>query len=93
MSGLASFDGGSATAGLGSVSGTEDEAVGTRLFPSQGISGTYSLSGMSNNGRGMIVLANPQADALAFWLITPTEFVALGMSVTDVEPVVLSFEQ
>jgi hypothetical protein len=92
-SGVSSFDGGSSIRGSGMANGAEDISKVTTFNQSQVLTGTYSVSGVSNNGRGTILLTSPAAGTIAVWAISPTEFVGLDIDSTTTQPVVLFFEQ
>jgi hypothetical protein len=93
QSGEMSFDGGNSKSGTGNVSGTEDINSVSGLSSNAVVSGTYSLSTVSDNGRGSIMLSKPATDTLSVWYASSTEFFALDLSKSDTHPVVLHFEQ
>jgi hypothetical protein len=92
-SGIAAFDGGTNTKGLGTVTGTEDISLAATLSPKQALTGTYSVSGVSNNGRGAVLLTLPSGETIAVWVISASEFVGLDIDSTTGQPVILHFEQ
>jgi hypothetical protein len=92
-SGASSFDGGSSILGQGLISGAEDTSLSTTLSPNQVLAGTYSVSGVSNNGRGAILLTSPTAGTFAVWVASPSHFVGLNISSSTTQPTVLHFEQ
>ncbi len=92
-SGMSSFDGGSSIRGSGMANGAEDISQATNFSQNQVLTGTYSVSGVSNNGRGTILLTSPAAGTIAVWAISSTEFVGLDIDSTTTQPVVLFFEQ
>jgi hypothetical protein len=75
------------------ANGAEDISKVTTFSQSQVLTGTYSVSGVSNNGRGTILLTSPAAGTIAVWAISSTEFVGLDIDSTTTQPVVLFFEQ
>jgi hypothetical protein len=77
--GVADFDGGSGLQGLGAVTGTEDVSQSSTLSPSQNLTGTYSVSSVSNNGRGSILLTSPGGKTIAVWVTNASEFVGLNV--------------
>jgi hypothetical protein len=79
--------------GRGVASGAEDISLATTLSPNQVLTGTYSVSGVSNNGRGVILLTSPTAGTVAVWVASPTKFVGLDLDSTVTQPVILHFEQ
>jgi hypothetical protein len=91
-SGVSSFDGGSSVQGQGLINGAEDISQ-TTLSPNQVLTGTYSVSGVSNNGRGTILLTSPTAGTIAVWVASPSEVLGLNIGSTTTQPVVLFFEQ
>jgi hypothetical protein len=92
-SGDASFDGGSSIQGLGAVTGTEDVSQTSALTPSQALTGTYSVSSVSNNGRGVILLTSPAGNTIAVWVTSDSEFVGLDIDSITPQPTILHFEQ
>jgi hypothetical protein len=92
-SGVAGFDGGSSVLGLGTATGAEDISQASTLSPSQVLSGSYSVSSVSNNGRGAIQLTSPSGKTIAVWVIGASEFVGLNIDSTTPQPTILHFEQ
>lgn len=92
-SGTADFDGGSSIQGLGAVTGAEDISQPSMLSPNQILNGTYSVSSVSNNGRGSILLTSPSGKTIAVWVTSASEFVGLNIDSTTPEPTILHFEQ
>jgi hypothetical protein len=92
-SGESSFDGSSSVQGQGNVNGAEDISRSPTLSPNLTLTGTYSVSGVSNNGRGNILLTSPGAATLALWVASPTEMVGLDIDATATQPTILHFEQ
>ena len=92
-SGTANFDGGSSLNGLGSVTGAEDISQTSVLSPNQTLTGTYSVSSVSNNGRGVILLTSPGGKTVAVWVTSASEFVGLNIDSTTSQPSILHFEQ
>lgn len=93
VSGTSDFDGGSSVGGQGVVSGAEDISKSSALSASQILSGVYSVSAVSNNGRGVILLTSPSAGTIAVWVANTSEIVGLDIDSTVTQPVVLHFEQ
>lgn len=92
-SGDLNFDGGNGVLGLGNGLGTQDTSLATTLFSSQLLKGTYSVSGVSNNGRGALLLTSPSGQTIAIWVASPTDIVGLNIGDTTLQPVILHFEQ
>ena len=92
-SGEGSFDGSSSRGGQGIVSGAEDLSQAATLSPNQVLAGTYSVSGVSNNGRGSILLTSPSGQTFAVWVASATQFVALSTDSSTTQPSILDFEQ
>jgi hypothetical protein len=92
-SGVTSFDGGSSLQGQGLITGAEDISKATTLSPSQVLGGSYSVSSVSNNGRGVISLTSPTGGTIAVWVASPSEIVGLDIDSTTTQPAVLHFEQ
>ncbi len=92
-SGVSSFDGGSSVGGQGSITGAEDTSKSSSLSTNQVIAGTYSVSAVSNNGRGAILLTSPSSATIAVWVAGTSEVVGLDLNSTVTQPVILHFEQ
>jgi len=92
-SGVAGFDGGTNVQGLGAVTGAEDISQASTLSPNQVLNATYSVSSVSNNGRGVILLTLPSGKTIAVWVISASEFVGLDTDSTTAQPTILHFEQ
>jgi Fe-S cluster assembly iron-binding protein IscA len=93
FSGIANFDGGNTVQGQGTITGTEDMSQGSTLTTALGLAGTYSVSSVSNNGRGSILLTSPSGKTIAVWVTSASEFVGLNVDSTTPEPTILYFEQ
>jgi hypothetical protein len=93
MSGEDMFDGGSSKGGQGTVTGAEDISTVSKLSLNQVVAGTYSVSAVSNNGRGSLLPTSPSAANIAIWVISPTQFVGLDLDSTTTEPAILEFQQ
>lgn len=87
MSGVANFD------GNGNVQGNEDEDLSSGPNLNQLLNGTYSISPVSKNGRGVILLTLPQPETIAIWLATYSRAYAIPADASEVDPTVLIFEQ
>jgi hypothetical protein len=86
-SGVANFD------GNGNVQGNEDEDFVSGPDLNQLMNGTYAISPVSQNGRGVIMLTLPQPETIAIWLATYTRAYGIPVDASDVDPTVLIFEQ
>lgn len=93
FSGVIDFDGSSGTLGTGAVSGTQDTMLGTTLTPNQPVAGSYSVSIISNNGRGSIVLTSPQSKNIAIWAAGQSSAVGIQVDSTVTHPTVLHIDQ
>jgi hypothetical protein len=93
LSGVANFDGGNTVQGQGAVTGTEDMSQISTLTTNLGLVGTYSVSSVSNNGRGSIQLTSPSGKTIAVWVTSMSEFVGLNVDSATPEPTILHFEQ
>jgi hypothetical protein len=93
FTGVSSFDGGSSAGGQGLLSGAEDISQSSTLTPNQVVAGSYSVSGVSNNGRGALLLTSPTKGTIAVWVISPSQFVGLSLDSTTTQPVVMHFQQ
>jgi hypothetical protein len=63
------------------------------LAPGQALVGTYSVSSVSNNGRGVILLTSPAGNTIAVWVTSDSEFVGLDIDSITPQPTILHFEQ
>uniref|UniRef100_A0A372ITP8 Ig-like domain-containing protein n=2 Tax=Paracidobacterium acidisoli TaxID=2303751 RepID=A0A372ITP8_9BACT len=93
FSGIANFDGGNSIQGQGSVTGTEDLSQSSSLTLNLGLGGTYSVSSVSNNGRGAILLTSPSGRTIAVWVASTSECFGLDVDAAVTEPTILHFEQ
>ena len=93
FSGEGSFDGSSSAGGQGIVIGAEDISQSSSLTPNQVLAGTYSVSSVSNNGRGAILYTSPTKGTIAVWVINPSQFVGLSLDPTTTQPAVFQFQQ
>ena len=91
--GTAGFDGGSSLNGLGAVIGVEDISQTSSLSPNEVLKGTYSVSSVSNNGRGTILLTSPSGKTIAVWVTSASEFVGVNIDSATSQPTILHFEQ
>ncbi len=92
-SGVATFDGGSSLAGSGATTLSEDLSTAVALSPNLQLTGTYSVSTVSNNGRATILLGGSAGQRIAVWIASPTECVGLGIDASTSQPTILHFEQ
>jgi len=79
--------------GKSAVTGTEDLSQTSGLTSAAAVTGTYSVSSATNNGRGGITLKSPAAQSVSFWMISFTEFVGVDVDPSNVSPVISRFEQ
>ncbi len=93
VSGIMDFDGSNGRLGTGAVSGTGDFSQSSTLNANQPLTGTYSVSVLSNNGRGSIVLTSPQSMNIAIWAAGPSMALGLQVDATATHPTVLHIEQ
>ncbi len=78
--------------GASKVSGTEDTSHAGTSTKNVAMSGTYAISMMSNNGRGVILFSSPvSTDAL--WVISGLEAIGLDVDPTNTSPTLINFEQ
>lgn len=87
ISGVGNFD------GNGNIQGNEDQDLASGANLNQLLNGTYSISPVSKNGRGVILLTLPQPQTIAIWLATYSRAYAIPVDASDVDPTVLIFEQ
>jgi hypothetical protein len=58
-----------------------------------GLNGTYTVSGNSNNGRGTLNLTSPFPSTIALWVVSDSEVVGVELDAGNTRPIVLYFEQ
>lgn len=87
VSGTVFFD------GAKNVSGTEDESQGGIFTKDLPLAGTYSISPVSNNGRGVALLTSPSAATQALWVVSGMETLGLDVDASDKAPILLRFDQ
>lgn len=87
LSGTSFFDGAS------TVTGTEDKSQAGAFTGDLPLIGTYSISSVSNNGRGVAMLTSPVASTDAFWVVSGLEAVGLDVDSANTSPTVLIFQQ
>jgi hypothetical protein len=83
----------SGTGGEAIWTGAEDSNQSSGLSPNLKMAGTYTVSSVSNNGRGVANLTSPGPQMIAFWMVSFSEFVGVDIDAGDAEPTVLIFEQ
>ncbi len=83
----------SGTGGEAIWMGAEDSNQTSGLSPNLKMAGTYTVSSVSNNGRGVANLTSPGPQMIAFWMVSFSEFVGVDIDTGDAEPTVLIFEQ
>jgi hypothetical protein len=88
--GVITLDGKGGQAGL---VGTEDSSQTSGLSPDLHVAGTYSVSSVSNNGRGVANLTSPGPQMISFWMVSFSEFVGVDIDAGYSEPTELIFEQ
>jgi hypothetical protein len=83
----------SAFNGKTAVSGKEDISTSSALFTGQSLTGSYSVSSSSNDGRGTLILTSPSGETIALWVTSETEVLGIEIDSSNSKPVVLYFEQ
>jgi len=91
--GSTSFDGGSNASGLGSMTGVEDISPVSGTLVGQALAGSYTVSPVSKNGRGALLLSSPSGRTIAVWIGTSSEVFGLDVDPSTVLPAILRFEQ
>jgi hypothetical protein len=87
LSGAVSFDGAS------KVSGAADESQPGSFAGDLPLVGTYAISIVSKNGRGVAMLTSPTLSIEALWVVSGLEVVGLDVDAADASPTLLRFEQ
>jgi len=87
LSGTVFFDGAS------KVSGTEDKRQAGAFTGNLPLVGTYAISTVSNNGRGVAMLTSPTVSTQALWVVSGLEAVGLDVDSANTGPTLLRFEQ
>jgi hypothetical protein len=75
------------------VSGTEDRSQGGTFTKGLSLAGTYSVSTVSNNGRGVALLTSPSSATQALWVVSGMETLGLDVDPSNKAPILLRFEQ
>jgi hypothetical protein len=79
--------------GANIVSGTEDQKQAGSFTGNLPITGSYSISTVSNNGRGVALLTSPAASTKALWVVSGLEALGLDLDSANTAPTLLRFEQ
>jgi hypothetical protein len=79
--------------GAKNVSGTEDKSQGGVFTKGLALVGTYSVSTVSNNGRGVALLTSPSSATEALWVVSGMETLGLDVDATNKAPILLRFQQ
>jgi hypothetical protein len=87
LSGTSFFDGASA------LTGTEDKNQAGTFTGDLPLSGTYAISSVSNNGRGVAMLTSPAASTEALWVVSGLQAVGLDVDSANTSPTVLIVQQ
>jgi hypothetical protein len=88
--GVGTFDG---TGGQAGLVGTEDSSQNSGTKPNLPVVGTYSVSAVSNNGRGVANLTSPGTQMIAFWMVSFSEVVGIDVDAGYQNPTLVIFEQ
>jgi hypothetical protein len=87
LSGAVFFDGAS------SVSGAEDEGQTGSFTRNSPLLGIYSISMVSNNGRGAVLLTSPAVSTEVLWVVSGFKALGLDVDPANTGPTLLTFEQ
>ena len=87
LSGAVFFDGAS------TLTGAEDKSQAGTFTGNLPLIGTYAISKVSNNGRGVAMLTSPAASTEALWVVSGLEAIGLDVDSANTSPIVLIFEQ
>jgi Fe-S cluster assembly iron-binding protein IscA len=79
--------------GKSALTGTEDLSQTSGLTSTAAVAGSYSVSSVSNNGRGTMTLKSPAPQSISFWMISFSEFVGVDVDPSNVSPTFVRFEQ
>lgn len=79
--------------GAKNVSGTEDKSQEGVFTKGLSLAGTYSVSSVSNNGRGVAMLTAPSSATEALWVVSGMETLGLDVDVANKAPILLRFQQ
>ncbi|UWZ81930.1 hypothetical protein [Occallatibacter riparius] len=91
--GYMNFDGSVSKQGNGGVTGMEDVSLASSLLTNQTVSGTYSISVLASDGRGLIELSAPSTSTYQLWLTGMTKALGVQVDSTVVNPAILYIEQ
>jgi hypothetical protein len=87
LSGTVFFDGGS------NLSGTEGKSQAGTFTGNLPLLGTYAISVVSNNGRGVAMLTSPATSTEALWVVSGLEVLGLDVGSANTAPTLLVFKQ
>ncbi len=87
LSGTVFFDGAS------NVSGAEDRSQTGGFTRNLPLLGSYAISIVSNNGRGVAMLTSPAASTQALWVVSGFEALGLDVDSVDTNPTLLTYQQ
>jgi hypothetical protein len=87
LSGTVFFDGGS------NLSGTEGKSQAGSFTGNLPLLGTYAISMVSNNGRGVAMLTSPATSTEALWVVSGLEVLGLDVGSANTGPTLLVFTQ
>lgn len=79
--------------GAKTVSGAEDKSLAGTFTKDLLLAGTYSVSTVSNNGRGVALLTSPSTATQALWVVSGMQTLGLDVDASDKAPILLRFEQ
>jgi hypothetical protein len=79
--------------GASKVSGSEDMNQPHNSARNLPLAGTYAISMVSNNGRGVVLWNSPTVSTEVLWVINGLEAVELDVDPTNTSPTLLKFEQ
>lgn len=79
--------------GKSALTGTADLSQTSGLTSTAAVAGSYSVSSVSNNGRGTMTLKSPAPQSISFWMLSFSEFVGVDVDPSNVSPTLVRFEQ
>jgi hypothetical protein len=79
--------------GNGQLEGNQDQTLVTGFQTGLLIDGTYVISSVSKNGRGVLQPTSPVNTTYAIWLVSYSKGVAISVDSSDLTPVIVVYEQ
>jgi len=79
--------------GAADATGAEDKSQSGVFIGDLPVVGTYSISTVSNNGRGVALLTSPSTATQALWVVSGLQTLGLDVDSADTAPILLRYQQ